>query len=277
MRSFGHLVLATLPLLLAAACGDGPASPSPSSPALASQSQQALVEEFVAAQGTYCTADGGTSGSCFNLFGPDGPPDVVLFCDLTTPTPCPYFDTGVEQRWIIEQGGSDVGTTWSGTAREQRLPDGRRHVWVSVHYRDAIVQLADLEVLSAYFDNQEALEPELALGHLAHAVLGGATPVLGDHAMTWEFILPADYAGMPDIVELVFAPAEGMELIAFRQNGSARGPMRRDYLGLEAGDDARLSLHFNWDATKEGELPGQARAVGIRATAGSPGMHLTVR
>jgi hypothetical protein len=262
-------------LLASAACGEMPAAVTdPGPPPALGVAHQSDVDAFIAAQGTFCTPDGGSTGACVSLFGSDGPPDVVVWCDITSPTPCPYFDTGVYSRWLLEQGGPDLGTTWRGTVRERRLDDGRRHIVVDIDLRNALVHLGDFEALLAAFDNQELLETLLAMGHLAHAVRDGAPALLGEHSIRYEFILPADYAGMPDIVEVIYAPQEGMEFLGFDASGSAVGTMRSDYLGLDAGERARVSMHFNWDAAKEGSLPGQAPARGIRQTAGSPGMHM---
>lgn len=264
-----------LGLLAAAACGEVPAAATDpvQHPALG-VAHQSDIDAFVAAQGTFCTPDGGSTGECTSLFGSDGPPDVVVWCDITSPTPCPYFDTGVYARWLLEQGGPDLGTTWRGSARERRLEDGRRHVVVDIDFRNALAHVTDFEALLSAFDDQELLEPLVAMGHLAHAVRDGAVALLGEHSIRYEFILPGEYAGMPDIVEVIYFPQEGMEFLGFDASGSAVGTMRSDYLGLEAGERARVSMHFNWDATKESALPGQAPARGIRQTAGSPGMHM---
>ena len=270
-----HRPIALVAMLILTACSDlaTGTSGTPEAPLLG-MAHQSAVDAFVAAQGTYCTAAGGKEGDCFNLFGPAGPPDITVWCDITTPAPCPSFDHGVYSRWLIEQGGPDLGTTWRGTAQEKRLPDGRRRVTVGVQFRNALVDLADLEVGDQALDDQVGYEAGLVLGHMPHAVLEGAAPLLGDHSARYEFILPADYQGMPDVVELIFFPKPGMEFLGFDAAGSAVGTMRQEYLGIAAGERARISMHFNWDTMKEGALPAQAHANGIRRTYGSPGMHM---
>ena len=267
-----------LAALLLAACSDVPTDPSRTAgtarPAALGRAHQSAVDAFVAAQGTYCTADGGSAGDCFNLFGPAGPPDVVIWCGIEEPVLCPMFDHAVASRWLAGQSGRGLGATWRGTVQERRLADGRRRVAAHIQFADAIVTLADLPTIEAGFDDQEVLEAGLLMGHTAHAVLEGAPALLGSHAARYEFILPADFAGMPDLVEVIFFPKPGMEFLGFDASASAVGTMRRGFLGVAAGERARISMHFNWDAMKDGALPPQAHANGIRRTWGSPGMHV---
>jgi len=267
-----------LAALLLAACSEVPTDTSRTASSTGSaalgQAHQSAVDAFVAAQGTYCTAEGGSAGDCFNLFGPAGPPDVGIWCGIEEPVLCPILDHAVNSRWLAEQGGPSLGTTWRGTVQERRLADGRRRVTVHVQFGDALVILADLATIETGYDDQEVLEAGLLMGHTAHAVLEGAPALLASHAARYEFILPADYPGMPDLMEVIFFPKPGMEFLGFDASTSAVGTMRRAFLGVAAGERARISVHFNWDTVKEGALPPEAHANGIRRTWGSPGMHI---
>lgn len=232
------------------------------------------IQDFVDAQGTYCTADGGSTGNCFNLYGPAGPPDVALWCDLDSPTPCAYFDMGTYDRWLRERG-VDIGSRYSGQVRERRLEDGRRLVNLHLKVENSFTDVLDLDLGAQYFDDPVGIANAELIGSTPLEVLEGARPpLLGTFDLKLELTLPQGYAGLPDLIELFYAPPEGMEFRSFIMEGSATGTMRMAYDGKAAAEPARVILHLPWYPVKDARLPVQAVARAWRETFGSPGMSI---
>ena len=232
------------------------------------------IQDFVDAQGTFCTADGGSQGTCFSLYGPAGPPDVILWCDLDVPTPCAYFDMGAYDRWLRARG-VDIGTRYTGEVREKGLEDGRRLVDIHLKVEGSFTDVVDLELGGQYFDDPVGIANAELIGSTPLEVLAGVrAPLLGRFDLKLEMALPGGYDGLPDLVELLFAPPEGMELRSFTMAGSATGTMRLAYDGKAAGEPARVAMHLPWYPLKDGRLPVQAVAKAWRETFGSPGMSI---
>lgn len=173
------------------------------------------IDEFVAAQGTYCLDDG--MGGCL-LFVP--PLENFLgFSDPKDAISMSVDYAGIAERWIQDQSGGAIsfGTMFAGTVRERPLGDGRAEVQVVLHTRNALSWAVD------GFD----FNGPLTFGYRAPDVLaGGVTPALGSSLMKFTFINTAPGAPLPDLMQLVFVPEPGQELVSVIFEAVAEGELR---------------------------------------------------
>ena len=279
--------LAALPLLLAsvAAC-DKPSATEPiefretstASSAGAETASSLTIGEFIAAQGTWCTAAGGPTG-CTNLFGPGGPADVPVWCDYNTdPYFCFYGDLGVWERFVKEQTGAGFGSEYGGQVTERPLNDGRRLVKISVHGKNVLTLGIDEAALQVHYADPVGIANAIVVGASPHEMANDLRePTLGDLQLDLELILPTDYVGLPDLVELLFEPPDGMEFLSMRWVSNVQGVTRMAFGAVPAGVPARVVTNMSWNVELEGKLPVQARANGLRVTGFSPGYHVELR
>jgi len=155
------------------------------------------IEEFLAAQGTYCIDDG--AGGCF-LFVPPAPNYIGWFDPITLYALSVDY-AGLANAWIESESGGAVslGTTMSGSVNERSLPDGRAEGSVVLHTRDALTwAIQSPSVAEIDF----AANP-LLFGCRAHDVLDdGQEPALGECTLKVKFLNPAPGAPLPDLMEL---------------------------------------------------------------------------
>jgi hypothetical protein len=192
------------------------------------------IEDFVSQQGTYCIDDG--SGGCF-LFVPP----VQNYFGWTAPAQGRGVSidyAGLANQAIVEGGGQDLGTTFSGKVIERSLPDGRAEVQVLLHTQNALTWAIPFDPAdpgNPFGDN------DLLFGARVTDVLAGATPALGESLLQVRFTNTAPGAPLPDLLQLFIAPEEGQvpSITSFR--GRATGELRDDF-GVADGTPGRLEV-----------------------------------
>lgn len=280
-------LLAALSLLLAsvAAC-DKPAitepvefsAGSPANVTGAPATSSLTVADFIAAQGTWCTATGGPTG-CTNLFGPGGPADVPVWCEYNAaPYLCFYGDLGVWERFVQQQTGAGFGSRYTGKVTEQPLADGRRLVRINLHGTNVLTLGIDEAALQVHYADPVGIASAMVIGESPYELAHGVRqPTLGGLELDFEMILPADYVGLPDLVELFYEPPAGMEFLSMRWVSNVPGVTRTAFGAVPAGVPARVVTNMSWNVELDGKLPVQARANGLRVTGFSPGYHVELR
>ncbi len=234
-RSFVLGLVAALALALALlGCRDWtmiePASkPASEAGSTIADAVQRPIEEFVAAQGTYCLDDG--MGGCL-LFVPP----VANFIGTSDPARgiCAAVDyAGLADEWITAASGGAIsfGTTFSGSVTEQALEDGRAEVHVRLNTRNALTWATD---------GCDFASSPLLFGHRAPDVLAGADAALGDVHFQITFINTAPGAPLPDLIQLFFVPEAGQELRMLAVDARAEGTLRAAY-GVPDGTPGRLT------------------------------------
>ena len=155
------------------------------------QAVQRPIEEFVAAQGTFCFDDG--MGGCF-LFVPPAK-NFIGWGDPARGI-CSAFDyAGLANEAIkaATGGAVDLGTTTSGSVTERPLPDGRAEVEVVLHTRNA-------NTFGQSACNNFNTDP-LTFGHRPADVIAGAEAALGNGTFHVKLINTAPGAPLPDLFE----------------------------------------------------------------------------
>lgn len=173
------------------------------------------IEEFVEAQGTFCFPDGG--GGCvlfepplLNFLGQSDPGrDLAGAVDYA----------GIANQYIIDNGGTSLGTTTSGTIIERRMPDGRADVRVILRTQKALAWVGEGVDFSG----------PVVFGHKVLDVMAGEQPGLCTSVFRVRFINTAPGAPMPDLIQLVVFPEPGQELVSVATNCNARGPLRAEF------------------------------------------------
>jgi hypothetical protein len=178
------------------------------------QAGQRPIQEFVAAQGTYCVDDG--AGGCL-LFVP--PVANFIGWGVTGETKWASVDyAGLANRPFdcgdgMTGGANPFGTITDGMVLERPLDDGRAEITVVLHTRNALTWVA----------NENFLGP-LLFGHRVCDVLQGADASLGDSHLLVVFYNPAPGAPLPDLMELMVARFADFVSISFRSE--AAGTLR---------------------------------------------------
>jgi hypothetical protein len=133
---------------------------------------------------------------------------------------------GLAYRWL-KNLGVDLGTTQDGSITERPLKDGRAEVSVILHTRNALTWALD-------GNSGDFATGTLLFGCRAPDVLAGDTPAVGDCTLQVKFINTAPGAPLPDLQELFFCPAPGMESLTLSFTAQAKGPIRAAF-GLPEG------------------------------------------
>jgi hypothetical protein len=194
------------------------------------QAVQRPIEDWVAAQGTFCWPDG--MGGCF-LFVPP----VENFQGWSDPAKgiCAAFDyAGLADEWITSASGGTVsfGTTVSGSVTERPLADGRAEIHVRLHTRNAMTFAVD-------GCNDFSSDP-LLFGHRADEILAGSEAALGNVYFDLKYISPTPGAPFPDLLRLLYFPEDGEELLMTSIYVSASGPLGAAY-GVADGTPGSLT------------------------------------
>jgi hypothetical protein len=202
---------------------------------------QRSMEEFVAAQGTFCPDP---SWGCV----PDEPTDCCLFVPPIRnfigwgdPASLYYasFDyAGLADAWITQEGGAPLGTAMDGSVTERPLPDGRAEVHVRLHTKNALVWAF---LLDPSLPGNPWRDNPLSFGHRAPEVLAGADAALGESLFHVVFINSAPGAPLPDILQVFYAPEEGQEGHTMCFYGRADGTLRELY-GVPDGTPGRVQV-----------------------------------
>ncbi len=136
----------------------------------------------------------------------------VVWQDPTTHRLLAIDYAGKMNQYIVAHGGTDLGTTISGTILERPLKDGKAEVTVMLHI--------DKGLTYAFENGVEVF------GHSAVQVVHGGDPALGSINYHFKFINSAPGAPIPDLVDIIFF--QGTE--GFNQlNTIAQGTFRAAY------------------------------------------------
>ncbi len=194
------------------------------------QAAQRPIQEFVAAQGTYCLDDG--AGGCA-LFVPPVANFVGWTVNGETTVASVDYAGLANRSYDCGDGfvGNDnpFGTTTDGMVLERALNDGRVEVTVVLHTKNALTWVADGDFASG----------PLLFGHRYCDVLKGGDYALGDSQLQVVFYNSAPGATLPDLMELLFARFQDLVSISFRSQ--ADGPLRSAF-GVADGTHGRATV-----------------------------------
>ena len=95
---------------------------------------------------------------------------------------CDY--AGLENKYLVANGGPDLGTSFTGSVKERPLKDGRIEVSVELHTKNALVWGTRITAP----DFGDAFSDPVIFGARPDDVLNGATPAIGEchSAFTWK-------------------------------------------------------------------------------------------
>jgi len=194
------------------------------------QTVERSLDEFLAAQGTYCLDDG--MGGCI-LFVPP----LQNFFGWSQPATnrCAAVDyAGIANNWLKQQSGGtkNLGTRVEGKIMERQLGNGQAEVTVLLHTTSAL----------AWAINQcnDFSGPDLIFGYRAPEVLAGAPAALAEVFMKVVFLTHPNVP-LPDLLQIAFAPEPGQTFLFLGGNSQAEGPLRAAY-GVAEGTTGRLTI-----------------------------------
>lgn len=194
---------------------------------------QRPISDFIEAQGSFCLDDG--RGGC-SLSAPP----VANFLVWTSPRQnraASVDYAGLANRAIVEAGGTPLGTVTEGSVLERRLADGRAEVTVTLHTRKALTWVIEGDG-EGNFDFSAG---PLLFGHRVVEVRGGARPALGDSVLEVVFTNPAPGEPLPDLDQILFAPARGQEL-RFISFFASAGGQRSEATGAPDGTSGPMEV-----------------------------------
>ena len=189
------------------------------------------IEDFLDRQGKFCIdvnfavsyedriVDGNFAGNCATgapplLFVPPIA-NFIGNSDSDTARSASVDYAGLADYWA----GGAFGTSFSGTVTERPLADGRAWVEVSLSTDNALTWVVD------GFD----FNGPLLFGSRAPEAADGADSALGRSHYAVKFINTAAGADLPDLIQLVFFPEAGQELVSLKNNNQARGPLTANF------------------------------------------------
>ena len=217
------------------------------------------IEDFLERQGTFCIdvnfdtgyetdiVDGHFVGDCSTgapplLFVPPianflgaSDPDQQLLASVDY--------AGLADAW----SGGALGTTFAGSVIERPLADGRALVKVLLRTGNALTWVVDNS------DGSNDFNGPLLFGNRAPEVVDGAEPALGASFYQIEFINTAPGDPLPDLLQIVFFPEEGQEVLRTHLTNRAKGPLTELFgvpdgtPGLETGEQVGLLSNPNCD------------------------------
>lgn len=257
LRRLGAVAL----LAVATACGDSPIPTAPASPPLADQpvlgkTTSAALDAFVVAQGTYCDD---ALLPCEPTYG-----DIGYTLGLGEAIGAPFMTIdvwGVNARWWPRHFTPiHPPFEYEGSIAEHRTIDGRRRITVNVRSRNTF---------SAVYHGDWTV----ALGADFYDY-GTVDPIAAEASASVELLVPGDYVGYPDIMEVAWAPKPGMELVRYTASSKTEGTLRTDFNGIAAGTEVTASISGTWQP-RHMDLRG--RGVAFVRTDYSPGAVLQVK
>jgi hypothetical protein len=175
------------------------------------QTTQRPIDEFVAAQGTFCVDDG--HGGC-TIFVPP----VANFVGFTDTV----HDLGisVDYAGLADDVLGTLGTTFSGSISERTLKDGSVIITVHLKTSNALTWVIPFDPTDT--SNQFG-ENDLIFGARVNDIQAGATPALGDCKLDLEFTNSAPGLPIPDFEQLIFDPQPGQSILSVVFEATANG------------------------------------------------------
>jgi hypothetical protein len=214
------VVTSTLVALLVSAA-TAAAQPGPATPR--------SIEEFVAAQGTYCIEV--VEGECFDIFS--DVPDLVYLVDDRYSAYVDYV--GSTEAFLAAHGGPSLGTRLTGRITERPLADGRATVHAVLKIENTLAWVADLA------EPWTVKDAPMYFGSRASDVLAGAPPALCDAHFELKFINTAPGAPLPDLIQLLFFAEPGQRLLFVSIRCNAQGLLHETF-GVEEGTPGRANI-----------------------------------
>jgi hypothetical protein len=188
------------------------------------------LEEFLAAQGTFCVPDG--SGGCLLLQPPL--PNFLGWEDPDHNRGAFVDYAGVAARYIESATGGTIslGTSFSGRVTERPLADGTAEITVYLETSNA---------LTWGLGGLNAVNSPLFFGHRPTEVVAGAPPSLGDSTMHIRFIIPEPGLPLPDLVELIIFPQPFQQHSTLMFTARSEGELREAF-GVPDGTSGRMTI-----------------------------------
>jgi hypothetical protein len=179
------------------------------------KTQHRTIEEFLAAQGS----QNGNTGD--DLFVPPDPNFLGWNSELDK---SPVYFAGVDYAGLAHAWAPlPTPPEMTGTVTERALSDGTAEVTVLLHTKNANAWVIDLD-LDGDLLNQIANKSTL-FGHRPEDVRDGEEAALGDVFLHIVFINTAPGDPLPDLMDVVYPPAQPpyFKSIGFQMN--AKGPL----------------------------------------------------
>lgn len=156
---------------------------------------------------------------------------------------------GYFSKYLIDNGGPNLGTQLNGDIIEKLLPDGRTRVSIVIQGK-SIFMRARLVSEDPYYPH--------VFGYGPGEIISGGWPAATGHCtFTIEFINNKAIGGdLPDLRQLSYTPEPGQELVSILVNGYAQGPLRSAF-GVPEGTRGYLHV-MQRGLLKTGQgIPGQ--------------------
>lgn len=180
------------------------------------------IEEFVAAQGTWCDSDG--AGGCYLL---DPPLPDFLGWWQGEPERCAMIDyAGIADRWLQETSGGTIsmGTAFQGSVTERALEDGRAEVRVILRTTNALTWV---------IEGCDRRNGPVLFGHRPQEILGGLDPALGAAELNVTYVDLVPGTPIPDLIQIGAFPYHGQNVYSKSMRATADGPLRSAFGVLE--------------------------------------------
>jgi len=204
------------------------------------QTVRRSVEEFVAAQGTYASTYWSPVGNHF----PWSSPDYFALIDYA----------GVANRWLIANGGRDLGTTITGTVTERPLKDGSAEISVVLHTKNAMTLVS----FPGVWRILPVEDRPLYMGATVQGIMAGAEPALAECQLQARFTIVAPGAPLPDLQ----APEAWVNMMQLSIRGCATGALHEAF-GVTEGTPGKCTIdqtgifHANWKGATEDGFPAE--------------------
>jgi hypothetical protein len=192
------------------------------------------IEEFVAAQGTFCWPDG--MGGCILFLPPD--PNFQGWGTNFAKTPVYY--AGVDYAGLANAYPSGNTPKFSGNVTERPLQDGRAEVTVLLHTKGANIWVIQFDLSNPDLQGQIGSNQTL-FGNYPKDVADGAPQALADSNLHLVFTIRAPGAPLPDLEQLLWFPEPEQEIKFIKFNAQAKGPLTAAY-GVDEGTPGKCTV-----------------------------------
>ncbi len=177
--------------------GPEPSSLQVSASAQSGRTTKRSLDEFIAAQGTFCAAN---PDACFPIWAPL--PEQLVWIEGDWEKMAAVDYTGQVAAYLSSASGGAIslGTTVDGSVTERLLNDGSVEIQVILRTTNALTFVGSGEYLSG--------DP-VYFGATPEQVLAGATPALGTSFLKLTYITTAPGLPLADISEIAFSTVPG--------------------------------------------------------------------